>query len=85
MDAKRAGEVRTLNLSADGSRNHPVLGHRVLGTATQKELDDSKTTPTFTGELTCLSCHDPHKGKSPKLLARGAASATESCIFCHKK
>lgn len=85
MDAKRAAGIRTLNLSKDGLRNHPVTGHRVLGRATQRELDDSKASPTFIGELTCLSCHDPHKGRSPKLLARGASSATESCAFCHRK
>jgi predicted CXXCH cytochrome family protein len=85
VPAKRAGEIHFPQLSADGQRNHPIAGHRVLGVSTKKELEDSKTRPTFTGELTCTSCHDPHKGKTAKLLARGATSTTASCSFCHPK
>lgn len=81
-----AGTVATLarlRLSADGSEGHPVRGHRVLGKPTPAELH--RTTTTFSAELTCLTCHEPHKGRSPGLFQWGAASATEVCLQCHPK
>lgn len=72
-----------LALSADGMHDHPTTGHRVLGRASTEEL--ARTTTTFKDELTCLTCHDPHKGKSAGLLRWGAASATEACSHCHIK
>jgi predicted CXXCH cytochrome family protein len=73
----------TLRLSRDGSRGHPVAGHRVLGTPTAEELERTET--TFTGELTCLTCHDPHKGRSRSLFRWNAASSLEACQACHPK
>ena len=72
-----------MSLSAAGDEGHPIAGHRVLGTPTRSELD--KVDTTFEGELTCLTCHDPHKGRSEQLLQWGAASAFEACGQCHPK
>lgn len=83
VPAERVERMATLRLSADGERDHPVARHRVLGTPTPQELRTVET--TFEGELTCLTCHDPHKGRSPKLLRWEAASTLEACIHCHPK
>lgn len=83
VPAERVDRMATLRLSPDGERGHPVAGHRVVGTPTAREKRAVET--TFEGELTCLSCHDPHKGKSSKLLRWGAASTLEACIHCHPK
>lgn len=83
IPAAEARKIPILPLSADGQRNHPVTGHRVLGTPTEEEL--SRTETTYTGELTCLTCHDPHKGASHGLFAWGATSGLEACQHCHPK
>ena len=77
IPAAEAARIRILLLSNGGTRDHPVRGHRTLGTPTAEELKAGKT--TFTGELTCLSCHDPHKGATRTLLVGGATGALESC------
>jgi len=76
-------KVTLLQLSADGQRNHPATGHRTFGVPTPDELTRFDT--TFTGELGCLACHDPHKGASAKLLRWGAATASQACVHCHSK
>jgi len=63
-------------------RNHPVANHRVLGAATAEEL--SRVAVDFKGELSCFSCHNPHKGRY-KLFVDGVKSSTEMCMRCHKK
>ncbi|MFQ5349298.1 MAG: cytochrome c3 family protein [Thermoanaerobaculia bacterium] len=78
-------EISALALSADGLRDHPIAGHRVLGQASEEELIAAKVETTFTGELTCLSCHDPHKGRSSRLFRWGAAASAEACQACHIK
>jgi len=75
--------MSSLRLSRDGTRGHPVAGHRVVGAPTEEELRRIET--TFTGELGCQSCHDPHKGSTPQLLLGGAGSAMGSCATCHPK
>jgi predicted CXXCH cytochrome family protein len=75
--------IRTLLLSPDGTRGHPTPSHRVLGRATSPSSRPAKS--VFTGELSCLACHDPHKGKSSRLLRWGAASSAEACLNCHRK
>ena len=83
LPAAAAAQIAGVRLSADGQRNHPVPGHRVLGTPTQAELAVTET--SHTGELTCLSCHDPHKGRTRQLLLWNAESAMEACQACHQK
>jgi predicted CXXCH cytochrome family protein len=72
-----------LQLSADNVWGHPILGHRVAGVPTEEVLRRVDT--TFDGELSCLICHDPHKGRSSELLQWDAASAMDACLHCHPK
>jgi predicted CXXCH cytochrome family protein len=81
VPAARARAIRTLVLSPDGTRGHPVPGHLVLAPAPKAASSKS----VFTGEMSCLACHDPHKGKSTHLFRWGAASAAEACLNCHRK
>jgi predicted CXXCH cytochrome family protein len=76
-------KIVTLRLSADGQREHPVANHRTLGAPTEDELNRIDTT-FQEGELTCLSCHNPHKGRY-KLLNWNASSAVTACKQCHPK
>ncbi len=78
-----ARAIVKLNLSADGEHNHPVTGHRVLGPPSEERLIRVKT--DFEGEFTCLTCHDPHKGRSSALLRWNAATSDEACAACHAK
>lgn len=78
--ARRAASLR---LSADGQRDHPVIKHRARGTPTEMEL--ARSDSTFRGELTCMTCHDPHKGPSSLLLRWGAVTTMDSCAHCHPK
>jgi predicted CXXCH cytochrome family protein len=75
--------MTTLRLTAGGQEGHPVPGHRVLGEPTTDELRRGKI--EFEGEMTCLTCHDPHKGRSGGLLRWNAASSTEACAQCHER
>ena len=83
VPAAVASEIATIRLSGNGERDHPVLGHRVRGMPSEEELRRTET--TFEGELSCLSCHDPHKGRSPKILRWQAVSPLEACLACHEK
>lgn len=83
IPAVEAARIHFLHLSQGDTRDHPVLGHRTLGTPTSQELRAAET--NFSGELTCLSCHDPHKGKTKTLLVGGATRATATCQRCHRK
>jgi len=83
VSVERARAMATLRLSADGLGGHPIPNHRVLGRPSEREIERSGT--TFEGELTCLTCHDPHKGKSDKLLRWGATTAMQACSQCHAK
>ncbi len=74
--------MASLRLSADGQRGHPVVDHRVVGLPTTRETKAIDT--TFEGELGCLSCHDPHKGKAA-LLRWDASSSFDACVHCHPK
>lgn len=74
--------VAVLRLSEDGERDHPVAGHRVRGLPSAAELRRVET--RFEGELECLSCHDPHKGRH-KLLLWDAETTFDACTECHAK
>ncbi len=68
-------------LSPDKTRDHPVARHPVAGEFTPS--DHGRRAASFEGSLECLTCHDPHKGRSAKILRWNAASATEACGACH--
>jgi len=80
---KEAERLATLRLSPDGRRNHPVADHPVIGSVT----GDAATRPglTWKGELSCLTCHDPHKGASKKILRWGVKDGMSACLKCHTK
>ncbi len=73
--------VTGLTLTAGGREGHPLPRHRTLGAPTAQEL--RSTDATFEGEFDCLSCHDPHKGRSRELLRWGATSVSDACVQCH--
>ena len=83
VPAVAARAIRTVLLSPDGSRGHPTPEHRVVAPAPTPTSRPSKS--TFKGELSCLACHDPHKGKSARLLRWGAISSVDACLNCHRK
>jgi len=82
VSLNEAEGIPRLLLSADGTRGHPVPNHPVTGTITD---DPHRRSPVnFEGELGCLTCHDPHRGRT-QLLRWNAASVDESCLHCHRK
>jgi predicted CXXCH cytochrome family protein len=83
VSREAAESMASLRLSPDGAAGHPVPNHRVAGTPTKAELKRTET--VFDGELTCLTCHDPHKGRSATILRWDAATATQACVHCHPK
>jgi predicted CXXCH cytochrome family protein len=62
-----------LGLDSTGTRNHPVMGHPIVG-----EDPRHKDTP-----LTCLSCHAPHSSTLANLLPPNVKNSTELCEECH--
>lgn len=82
LSAAEASSIRTLKMIGS-EPEHPITGHRALGTPTEKELAGTKT--KFRGTLSCLTCHDPHKGRSRQLFRDAKASAMEVCLACHEK
>lgn len=66
--------VKQLGLNARGM-GHPISNHPVSGVA--DPLKPGKN-------MTCLSCHVPHGGPSPKLLAFALKPGEGVCQHCHK-
>ncbi|HEX9187866.1 MAG TPA: cytochrome c3 family protein [Vicinamibacteria bacterium] len=83
VPAAAAQAIRTVLLSPDGSRGHPTRDHLVVALPPAPSAAGPRS--TFKGELSCLACHDPHKGKSAHLLRWGAVSAADACLNCHRK
>ena len=82
VSLSEAEAIARVLLSADGTRGHPIPNHPVTGTIT---ADPHRRSPVnFEGELSCLTCHDPHRGKT-QLLRWDAASVEASCLECHPK
>ena len=81
--AEQAGEMTALISGGDHISNHPVPGHRATGTPTPEELKRGGS--NFKGELGCLTCHDPHKGRAKNHFKGNVASAADLCLTCHKK
>ena len=72
-----------MSLTNGGTRGHPVAGHLTVGKPTAKELQTSAS--TYTGELTCLVCHDPHKGASGQRFVGRGTEPREACVRCHRR
>jgi len=83
MSAMEVRSMATLRLSEDRQEGHPIARHRVAGQPTREELN--KTETTFKDEMTCLTCHDPHKGRSSKILRWEASTSMDACMHCHPK
>jgi predicted CXXCH cytochrome family protein len=83
VPAAAAQAIPPVLLSPDGARGHPVPTHLVVSPPPAPTAVPSKS--TFKGELSCLACHDPHKGKSARLLRWGAVSSADACLNCHRK
>jgi predicted CXXCH cytochrome family protein len=81
--AAEAGRMTALTYVGDHIGNHPLAGHRTTGKPTDAELKQTAT--TFSGELRCLTCHDPHKGRSINHFRGNAATSADLCLTCHKK
>jgi len=85
LTATAARDVASLRLSGDGLRGHPVPQHRVLGMPTKEEMKRKNVDSTYSGEFTCLTCHDPHKGRSEDIFRWDATSSMQVCLQCHPK
>ncbi len=73
-------------LSSDLARGHPQSGHPVSGTVMPKGIKNKRLKGlVFTGELTCLSCHDAHAGAVPPLFIAGTVGRFQLCLKCHIK
>jgi len=72
---------------------HPVFTHRrghIYGIKPKKvKIPESLIGKgSQKGELVCVSCHDPHAGKSYKYLRNdinGLAEVLHVCVLCHPK
>lgn len=62
-----------LNLNKTLTADHPVAGHPVAG----------PNTALGKGEITCLSCHQPHHSKKPNLILPDTPNQTALCETCH--
>ena len=72
---ERAALVKTqLRLDASG-RGHPMTRHPTSGPSDPLNKDKP---------FTCLSCHVPHGGTAPKLLAFTLKPGEGICQLCHK-
>ena len=83
MSAIDVRAMATLRLSEDRQQGHPIARHRVAGQPTREEL--KRTDTTFKDEMTCLTCHDPHKGQSREILRWDASRSMDACMHCHPK
>lgn len=81
--AEQASAMTVLTRVGDHIGNHPLAGHRATGAPTADEL--KRTTTSFKGELGCLTCHDPHKGRAKDHFRNNAATAADLCLTCHRK
>ncbi len=64
---------RYIDLNQSHTANHPIAGHPVSG--------DNRALGK--GEVTCLSCHQPHHSKLPNLLPANVKSQEALCVSCH--
>ncbi len=82
LTGDRARRFRFVDLDTARKKNHPIANHPVAG---KPAGTTNVTLSKPVGEMSCLSCHVPHNGKSPELFAFGAATRFELCAACHPK
>jgi predicted CXXCH cytochrome family protein len=72
---------RPIALSQDLTRGHPVVQHPVAG---KPAFRRKVWMPKGMEEMSCLSCHNPHGGKNPKLFAFDQEDQYALCAVCHQ-
>ncbi len=74
VSAASLPKITRLSLDSRGV-GHPIANHPVEGRPDPRRRD---------GTLTCLSCHLPHGGPSPKLLGFEVKPGQGICHHCHE-
>jgi predicted CXXCH cytochrome family protein len=78
------GPLSSISLSPDKTIGHPTGGHPVRGKSKPKKKKKREgIDTTFEDELSCLTCHDPHKGTGGLLFRWSAVTRAQLCIHCH--
>jgi len=86
IDRSELDGYKKIILSSDRTRGHPQRGHIVAGNVTPESMKKKRRRGlTFSGEMTCLSCHDAHNGAAPWLFADGKVNRFRLCMVCHQK
>ena len=84
VSGSRLEALKTIDLSGNETLDHPLQQHPVSGLIEGKGR--TEVAPELVGqELSCLSCHDPHAGKTNRLLAFDAVTRFDLCLACHPK
>jgi predicted CXXCH cytochrome family protein len=84
IDGSRLEEMEVVRLTSGRRLDHPITAHPVAGTVTGQTTADIPEDMIGT-ELSCLSCHQPHVGRSRQLFRYGAVSGAQLCMQCHPK
>jgi predicted CXXCH cytochrome family protein len=74
--------IPQIHINAVG-RGHPVEFHLALGSPVAEIVERAEV--TWEGEMTCMTCHDPHKGRTRTILRWDAVTAAGTCVACHPK
>jgi len=74
-----------IDLDPTLGRDHPLRNHPVSGTITEPKGRTRIAASLIGEEMSCTSCHDPHLGSGPGLLAFGARTGFELCVACHPR
>ncbi|MBD3867892.1 MAG: cytochrome c3 family protein [Acidobacteria bacterium] len=85
VSIERAYQMATLQLKRDGTFGHPEVTHRTAGKPSEEQFNKKGFNTIFQGELSCLTCHDPHKGRSSKLFRWNATTVSQACNQCHPR
>jgi predicted CXXCH cytochrome family protein len=80
--AKAGIKVRRIQLSKDKKMGHPIGGHPVDGKPQGRK---AVTLPGGATAVSCLSCHNPHGGKTAMMFISNKERNDELCLVCHKK
>jgi predicted CXXCH cytochrome family protein len=75
LPAGYVAHTRRIDL-VNGRIGHPVPAHPVTGVADPRDKNK---------QITCISCHDPHAGKTRKMLVSSDGSFKAMCEQCHQE